>query len=47
MVNFKKHLAHVDTSIRQALELLRSIGIRCYHFLVDDENKLLEFFNRR
>lgn len=41
MVNFKKHLAHIDTSIRQALELLDQLASDAIIFLVDDENKLL------
>ena len=38
---YHKHLAHVDTSIRQALELLDQLASDAIIFLVDDENKLL------
>ena len=38
---YHKHLAHIDTSIRQALELLDQLASDAIIFLVDDENKLL------
>lgn len=38
---YHKHLAHVNTSIRQALELLDQLASDAIIFLVDDENKLL------
>lgn len=38
---YYKHLAHIDTSIRQALELLDQLASDAIIFLVDDENKLL------
>ena len=41
---YHKHLAHVDTSIRQALELLDQLASDAIIFLVDDENKLLGSF---
>ena len=38
---YHKHLAHIDTSIRQALEILDKLASDAILFLVDDENKLL------
>jgi len=38
---YHKHLAHIDTSIRHALELLDQLASDAIIFLVDDENKLL------
>ena len=38
---YHKHLAHIDTSIRQALEILDQLASDAIIFLVDDENKLL------
>ena len=42
---YHKHLAHIDTSIRQALELLDQLASDAIIFLVDDENKLLNSFS--
>ncbi|WP_445715185.1 nucleotidyltransferase family protein [Flavobacterium sp.] len=38
---YHKHLVHIDTSIRQALEILDKLASDAILFLVDDENKLL------
>ena len=41
MDNFKRHIAHIDISVKHALKQLDTLAADAVLFLVDDENKLI------
>ena len=41
MDNFKRHIAHIDISVKHALKQLDTLAADAVIFLVDDENKLI------